>query len=58
MGWKKIIILTYKPAVEDSWKNELAEHSDFSGWDFFKASDIPENSDNPIVAFSSFQDLL
>jgi len=39
MGWKKVLILTFKPAVEDSWKEDLLSHVDFQGWQFFLKND-------------------
>ena len=31
MGWKKILILTFKPAVKTAWKEDLLTHKDFDG---------------------------
>ena len=61
MGWEKILILTFKPAVENSWKEDLYTHVDFEGWQFVsRTSTKPENIDNskPLVCFASFQDFL
>lgn len=62
MNWKKILVLTFKPAVENSWKEDLLNHIDFKGWQFFsKNCGINHNDlDNkkPIVCFGSFQDFL
>lgn len=60
-GFKKILVITYKPAVEQSWKDDLLSHVDFLDWQF-----ISRNSNNidtldrskPHVYFASFQDLL
>ena len=35
MGWNKILVLTFKPAVEDAWKEDLLSHVDFKGWQFY-----------------------
>ncbi len=63
MGWKKILVLTFKPAVEDAWKEDLVTHVDFKGWQFVSkhaddssVQDIDTN--NPLVCFGSFQDYL
>ena len=32
MGWTKILILTFKPAVQNAWEEDLANHVDFAGW--------------------------
>ncbi len=63
MGWSKILVMTFKPAVENAWDEDLKEHVDFEGWQFISASentlwhkDI--NEKKPFVCFGSFQDYL
>ena len=70
MGFKKILVLTFKPAVESAWQEDLSHHVDFKGWQFvsnkeakFDAKKLDEQYDacdktQPIVVFGSFQDLL
>ncbi len=62
MGLKKILILTFKPAVESSWEEDLKQHIDFEGWQFVSRHTAltGENcdKDKPIVCFGSFQDYL
>ncbi len=70
MGFKRILILTFKPAVESAWKEDLLTHIDFDGWQFVSDSDAKDNNtsldkefndcdkDKPIVVFGSFQNLL
>lgn len=70
MGFKRILILTFKPAVESAWREDLLCHVDFEGWQFVSNKDAKNNSLNidqeydranktmPIVVFGSFQDLL
>ena len=60
MGWKKIMVLTYKPAVQREWRNELDSHVDFNGWDFFSREDDLSkfNESEKSVWFASFQDIL
>lgn len=60
MGWKKVLVLTFKPAVENSWQDDLLSHVDFSGWQFIsKSSSLDElDKDKPFVCFGSFQDFL
>lgn len=61
-GYKRILILTFKPAVADSWREDLESHKDFEGWQFisrdteltYKTAD----KNRPIVCFGSFQDFL
>ena len=69
MGLSKILILTFKPAVQTAWREDLMTHVDFEGWQFisrpttvgglstdeqYKRAD----KDKPIVCFGSFQDFL
>ncbi len=61
IGWKKILVLTFKPAVQNSWEEDLASHVDFKGWQFISPNGLryeDANPDYPIVAFGSFQDYL
>ena len=68
MGWTKILVLTFKPAVQDAWETDLNTHIDFEGWQFVsnkgkKANECVLDSDKldrtkPIVCFGSFQDFL
>ena len=63
MGWNKVLVLTFKPAVEDAWKEDLLSHVDFKGWQFIsKNADDLSSSDidlkKPLVCFGSFQDFL
>ena len=34
MGYNKILVLTFKPAVESAWFEDLETHVDFEGWQF------------------------
>lgn len=70
MGLKRVLVLTFKPAVESAWREDLISHVDFEGWQFVSgrgARDERLNIDEqferadkrrPIVVFGSFQDLL
>ena len=60
MNWTRILVLTYKPAVEVAWREDLLTHKDFDGWRFKGKQDSePDLSNpNPIVWFASFQDVL
>ena len=61
MGFTKVLVVTYKPAVEDSWREDLNSHMDFLGWQFVsrKQGNLDElDKDKPFVYFASFQDLL
>ncbi len=70
MGFKRVLVLTFKPAVESAWREDLVSHVDFEGWQFVSNKDAHDNKINidtqfacadkarPIVVFGSFQDLL
>lgn len=62
MGWKKILVLTFKPAVQNAWEEDLLSHVDFEGWQFFSRNseqDFTElDMSKPVVCFGSFQDYL
>ncbi|MBD2421884.1 restriction endonuclease [Cyanobium sp. FACHB-13342] len=62
LGGKRVLVVTFKPAVEDAWQTDLENHIDFDGWQY-----LSRNSDgdprkistwDPVVYFGSFQDLL
>jgi hypothetical protein len=62
LGAKRVLVVTFKPAVEDAWQTDLECHVDFDGWQY-----LSRNSDRdptkidrkkPVVYFGSFQDLL
>lgn len=70
MGFTRVLVLTFKPAVESAWSEDLMNHVDFKGWQFISNKDAHNNNVNideqyakadkssPIVVFGSFQDLL
>lgn len=59
---KKILVVTFKPAVEDAWQVDLESHKDFEGWQYFSKTTggdpTTANKKTPLVYFGSFQDLL
>jgi hypothetical protein len=58
---KRVLVVTYKPAVEDAWQTDLETHTDFEGWIFFSRTSTNDPSSiaagTPLVCFSSLQDL-
>lgn len=62
MGWKKLLILTFKPAAKTAWEEDLLTHKDFEGWQFCQKQDDREfnrvDERRPFVCFASFQDVL
>lgn len=59
---KRILVVTFKPAVEDAWDTDLKTHVDFDGWQYLsrKSEGDPSTVDpeQPLVFFGSFQDLM
>jgi len=61
MGWKRVLILTFKPAVQTAWEEDLKRHIDFEGWQFISRNGLSYDDidkDQPFVCFGSFQDYL
>ena len=69
MGMKRVLILTFKPAVQTAWREDLLTHVDFEGWQFISrpqsygepgmdAQYRKADKSKPIVCFGSFQDFL
>jgi hypothetical protein len=61
MGMKRVLVLTFKPAVESTWREDLVTHIDFEGWQFISRGGLTyEEADQrkPILCFGSFQDFL
>lgn len=69
MGFKRVLILTFKPAVQSAWRDDLMSHVDFDGWQFISRPQamgepgmdeqyVRADKNRPIVCFGSFQDLL
>jgi len=62
LGAKRVLVVTFKPAVEDAWQTDLESHADFDGWQYLSKANgaDPRNisANKPLVYFGSFQDLL
>ena len=62
LGAKRVLVVTFKPAVEDAWQTDLESHVDFEGWQYQSRNSGSDptkvSSGKPLVYFSSFQDLL
>ena len=62
LGAKRVLVVTFKPAVEDAWRTDLESHVDFDGWQCLSRNSdlLPMEIDprKPLVYFGSFQDLL
>lgn len=59
---RRVLVVTFKPAVEDAWQQDLQRHADFDGWQYLSKAigRDPTTADKtkPLVYFGSFQDLL
>lgn len=62
MSAKRVLVVTFKPAVQDAWQGDLSSHVDFEGWQYRNAVSMkkePEfDHERPLVYFGSFQDLM
>lgn len=69
MGFRRVLVLTFKPAVQAAWEEDLTTHVDFEGWQFISRPKEPgrpniaeqyeaADKSRPIVCFGSFQDFL
>ena len=54
---KRVLVVTFKPAVEDAWQTDLQTHTDFDGWQYFSKSTGGDPTDakktKPLVYFAS-----
>ncbi|MBN2685776.1 MAG: hypothetical protein JXR40_10905 [Pontiellaceae bacterium] len=62
LGARRVLVVTFKPAVEDAWQTDLESHVDFDGWQYLSRHSETDPSavdkQTPLVYFGSFQDLL
>ena len=62
LGAKRVLVVTFKPAVEDAWQTDLESHADFDGWQYMSRHSDSDPTriapKKPLVYFGSFQDLL
>ena len=57
---KRVLVMTFKPAVADAWQTDLESHVDFEGWEFRDSESDPTTISDAtsLVYFGSLQDLL
>ena len=59
---KRVLVMTFKPAVADAWQTDLESHVDFDGWQFLSRDSDRDPTTvpamTPLVYFGSLQDLL
>jgi len=59
---KRVLVLTFKPAVEDAWQADLESHIDFESWTYLSRTSEKDPSEiepsQPVIYFASFQDVL
>ncbi len=62
LGATRVLVVTFKPAVEDAWQTDLENHADFDGWQYLSKQSGADPSEvakgKPLIYFGSFQDLL
>ena len=61
MRWRRILVMTFKPAVQSAWEEDLQRHVEFAGWQFIRPGGLTfdkADKKKPIVCFGSFQDYL
>ncbi len=58
LGARRVLVVTFKPAVEDAWQTDLEGHVDFEGWQYMSRNTggDPTQIDKtrPAVYFGSF----
>ena len=61
LKWRRVLVLTFKPAVQSAWESDITQHVDFKGWQFVKPGGLAyeaADKSKPLVCFGSFQDYL
>lgn len=62
LGARRVLVVTFKPAVEDAWQTDLESHVDFNDWQYLSRNSDSDptkaSAKKPLVYFGSFQDLL
>jgi hypothetical protein len=62
LGAKRVLVVTFKPAVEDAWQTDIESHVDFDGWQYLSRNSDSDptkiDAKKPVIYFGSFQDLL
>ena len=60
MDWKRVLVLTFLPAVQSAWEDDLNSHIDFKDWQFISkdGKQYKDINKKPFVCFGSFQDFL
>jgi hypothetical protein len=62
MNAKRVLVLTFKPAVEDAWQTDLESHTDFGDWQYLSKNSGGDPTEidkkKSVVYFGSFQDVL
>ena len=53
LGAKRVLVVTFKPAVEDAWQADLESHVDFDGWQY-----LSRNSDSDQTKLSAKKPLV
>jgi hypothetical protein len=60
MNWRKVLVMTWIPAVQAAWEEDIKRHIDFKEWQFISGDEIKKKNfdiSKPMVCFGSCQDL-
>ncbi len=60
MNWRRVLVLTFKPAAEGAWREIIEQHADFEDWQFVGNQEGWDSVDEarPIAQLVSFQNLM
>ena len=62
LGYKNVLLLTWKPQVSDSWKEDIRDHVNYEGWQFVQGRDPGAvdkvNSEEVTFVSESFQEFV
>ena len=48
---KRVLVVTFKPAVEDAWQTDLESHADFDGWHYLsRTAGAAETDEDPTAS--------
>lgn len=60
MNWRRVLVLTFKPAAEGAWREIIERHVDFEDWQFVGTGDswLTVDETKPLAQMVSFQKLM
>jgi T5orf172 domain len=51
---KRVLVVTFKPAVEDAWQTDLESHVDFDGWQYLSRKSIRKSRLSTSARFKTY----